>query len=288
MKKEQKRIVKTVDKDGNELELAVRRPTADENSKATIHQNKAFREAVDAGALTKPKANQIMRRDNIWGDEQEQQLQELDKEIYALELKLKGGGIRKSTAKDISLRLRQLRADKRDLIAERNSLDAATAESQGLNARFNYLVSCCTVYNTNGENHKAGDRFFESYEDYLNRANEQAAYDVAMEFGNLWYGLDSNYELNLPENKFLIEHGFADEDGRLIDKEGNYVTVDGKHIDKDGYYLNEDGERCDIFGNLLDENGEPIIEFKPFLDDDEEEESQEEVSEKEEETAESK
>ena len=79
------------------------------------------------------------------------------------------------------------------------------------------------------------------------------------------YGLDDNYEKNLPENKFLKQYKFVDDNLRFINKDGKLVDQDGRLIDENGRYINQNGEYVDKEGNLVDDKGDYVVQFQPFL-----------------------
>jgi hypothetical protein len=105
-------------------------------------------------------------------------------------------------------------------------------------------------------------------EDYLNRSTESVALMAAQNLANMLYGLDNDYESNLPENKFLKKYKFVDEKLRLVDKKGRLIDNEGRLIDESGRYVDENGSFVDKFGNKVDADGEYIVEQQPFLDDD--------------------
>ena len=186
----------------------------------------------------------------------------IQQQIFDNEQILAKGGISLSAAKSVALEIRELRADLRELISSRTSLDSNTAEGQADNARFNYLVSCCLVYS------EGNKPYFDSYESYLNKSAEPVAIKAAQVLASRMYGLDDNYETNLAENKFLKEYKFVNDDLRLINKEGHLVDEEGRLIDEDGRFINEKGEYVDKDGKPVDDNGDYVCEFKPFLDED--------------------
>jgi hypothetical protein len=81
------------------------------------------------------------------------------------------------------------------------------------------------------------------------------------------YGLDSDFEKKLPENKFLITYKLVNEDLEYVDSKGRPVDEEGRLIDENGRFINEEGKFVDKDGNLVDDKGDYVIEFKPFLDD---------------------
>lgn len=60
-----------------------------------------------------------------------------------------------------------------------------------------------------------------------------------------------------------INEGLMDEEHHLLDADGQYLAADGRKVDKDGYYINDDGERIvEIRGNwwkVLDAISERVI-----------------------------
>ena len=249
-----KEIFEGEDLNGDVVKFSVKTPGAEEIKKSQIVYNKAFKQALDDGALLRQKLTAYMRDQNLWDDTKQKQYDDLLEQINEMEESLQKGGIRLTTAKQIALDLRGKREEFRGLIAERNSLDAASAEGQADNARFEELVRLCTL---NPEN---GQRYFASEADYNASANQPWVVVAAEKLGNAMYGLDPNYEKNLEENKFLQEFKFVNdelrfinEDGHTVDSEGRLTNEDGRYVAyendndykarKNPYFVNKDGER---------------------------------------------
>ena len=104
-------------------------------------------------------------------------------------------------------------------------------------------------------------------EEYLNRATEQVAILGAQNLANMLYGLDNDYESNLPENKFLKKYKFVDDKLRLIDKKGRLIDAEGRLVDEDGRYIDDAGNFVDRYGNRVSKDGDYMVEAEPFLDD---------------------
>jgi len=197
----------------------------------------------------------------LWNDEKQAKFTSLQKELLEGEKKLAKGGFSLNEAKDLAVKMKQLRDEIRDLISVRTSLDNHSAEGQADNARFNYLVSVCVVYNDTKQ------PYFSSLEDYLNRSTDQVAIQGAQNLANMLYGLDNDYETNLPENKFLKKFKFIDNKLRFIDKKGRLIDSEGRLIDESGRFIDESGNFIDKFGNRVDKDGEYVVDQQPFLDD---------------------
>ena len=233
-----------------------------QQNEATKVYNRAFRDALESGALLRNKLEDHMRQQGIWDDEKQQQLDDVQRAILENEKKIAKGGIRLKVAKDLALEMSDKRVEMRNILMQRNSLDGNTAEGQADNARFDYLVSASLVYSDSGK------PYFKDLADYRNRSTEPVAIEAARRLAQLVYGLDSNYEKNLPENKFLSDFEFVDNDLRLINNEGQYVDREGNLLNEDGRFVDDEGNLIDREGNPVTEDGEYKFDQAPFLDDD--------------------
>jgi hypothetical protein len=252
---------RTFNADGTDY--AVVRPNAKQNESAAMEYNRVFSLALKNGALLRESLDKHMRDQNLWDDDREQTYVSLLDAINQKEKSLSKGGIKLSQAKDTALEMRGSRAALQALIAQRNSLDVNTAQGQAENSRFNYLLVECLVYND------TGDPVFEDVDDYSQASQDGAKVSIlgAETFANMYFGLDKNYEKNLPENKFLGKFKFTDSEGRLIDSDGNLVDYDGKKIDEEGRYIDEDGSLINYSGEPVTADGEYAFQTQPFLDD---------------------
>ena len=236
--------------------------TLQQQNEATKVYNRAFRDALESGALLRNKLEDYMRNQGMWNDEKQADLELMQKEILDKEKQLAKGGIRLSVAKDAALEMADKRAEIRAMLMERNSLDSSTAEGQADNARFDYLVSATLVYNDSNK------PYFKDLADYRNKNTEAVSLEAARRLAQKLYGLDSNHEQNLAENKFLREFDFVDEDLRLLNKDGKLVDREGNLVNEDGRYIDEEGNLIDVDGNRVNEEGDYELKRQPFLDDD--------------------
>jgi soluble cytochrome b562 len=284
MADKKEKTIESEDKDGNVVKVLIKNPTAKQYRDSQVEYNKAFRVALDSGALLRQKINDHMIDQGIWGEEKEQKYQKFVDQINQNEELLKGGGVKLSDAKAAALKLRELRNDFKDLISERNSLDANSAEGQADNARFAELVRVCMI------NPDTGQPYFPDQQAYDSQTDQPWVVEASGELANMLYGLDPDYEGGLVENEFLKEFKFVNEDlrfinddGHLVDSEGRLINEDSKYIayrteegkkkqDPDEvYFVNIDGE--EVISVNDDEGNETwikksIAERKPFLDDD--------------------
>lgn len=247
--------------EGKEVEFVAKSPTLQNQREAQKVYNQAFTDAVRSKCVVRAKLEDLLKEQGLWNETKQALFNELQKELADGEKRLAKGGFSLSEAKKLALRMRVVRDEIKDLISVRTSLDNHSAEGQADNARFNYLVSACVVY-------KDSDQpYFSSMEDYLNRADDQVAILGAQNLANMLYGLDNDFEKNLPENKFLTKFKFVDAKLRLVNKDGHLVNEEGKLIDENGRFIDAEGNFVDKDGNRVDEGGEYILESQPFLDD---------------------
>ncbi len=251
-----------VEIDGETKEFLVKSPSLQDQREAQKVYNQAFTDAVKSKSVVRAKLEDLLKDQGLWDDDKQRRFETLQRELLDGEKKLAKGGFGLNDAKVLALRMKTVRDEIRSLVSVRTSLDNHSAEGQADNARFNYLVSACLVYNDTKQ------PYFASMEEYLNRSSEEVAILGAQHLANMIYNLDNDYEHNLPENKFLKKYKFVDNNLRLIDKQGRFIDVDGRLVDENGRYIDEKGNFIDKFGNLVDEEGEYIVESKPFLDDD--------------------
>jgi hypothetical protein len=246
--------------DGIEKEFLVRSPSLNDQREAQKVYNQAFTDAIKSKSVVRAKLDDLLEDQGLWNAEKQAKFTSLQKELLDGEKRLAKGGFSVNEARDLAIKMKGIRDEIRDLISVRTSLDNHSAEGQADNARFNYLVSSCVVYNDSKE------PYFKNMEDYLNRATEQVALLGAQNLANMLYGLDNDYESTLPENKFLKKYKFIDDKLRFIDKKGRLVDSEGRLIDESGRFIDDNGNFVDKYGNKVDADGDYVVEPEPFLD----------------------
>lgn len=258
---EEKQFTITVDKVDRDIYIVP--PTPRVTADASRVYNRAFKEALDGGAILRGVLDEKLRHEGMWSDEREADYTKLVKEIAALDYTLNSGTedgkkVKLSRGKEAALELRKKRSELQNLIMDRNRYDEATAEASSDNAKFNFLLSACVMDSLTRK------PVFVSYEDYLDKSDKELSYKVAEKFANYMYGLSEDFESTLTENKFLKRFNFCDEKGRLIDEDKNLIDSKGDRVDEEGYRLDKDGNRIDINGNpiLPEEINVDTVEFE--------------------------
>lgn len=275
MLKTLKKVFKTTENgEEKEIELAVRIPTAVEKQRGRRVHAKAWRDGVEAGAIMRDALDRYLRDQKLWDDLRQKEYDRLRNSILDGERRIRMGGnagLTKKQARELALQISDWRDELANLVTERNRVDANTADALADQEQFNYFVATCTVYNDTGKPYFTVNGLDPSVEVYTDKATEKVGFDAATKFAEIWYGTDDDAAEKLPEKKFLKEYGFTDEKGRLIDRQGRLVDRKGRLIDENGRFINENGEYVDADGQRVDDEGQYVVEFAPFLKDDDEE-----------------
>lgn len=255
--------------DGKEMKFAVVRPSARHQQHGQLVYTRTFRQAVKPddgkpGAIVRGALESVMREQNLWDDSKETRLRALQKKLLEGEKALAKGGIKLGKAREICLDMRRSRWEINQMLADRNALDLNTAEAQAENARFNYFVSACTLYDDTGK------PYWENEEAYLSAPADEVSSKAASAMGSLLYNLEDDWESRLPENKFLRTYKFVNDAGHLVNKEGHLIDSQGRRVNEAGRLINDKDELIDAEGNRLTEEGDYLVEFANFLSDEDE------------------
>jgi hypothetical protein len=256
-------IEKTVDvelTDGSKIKIIVKKPSNAVMSAAQRKGALVWTQCIQEGVMTKKELEKILEDRGIWTKAKAQEQANILKAISELEKKLylsRGVTLKTSEGKKIAVQMRRKRIELRDLLAEKVALEQNTAESLSDNAKFDYIVSQCTF-----DEHE--QPVYNGIDDYSNRSDDPIAFAAAQALAAMLYSLDKDFEMKLPENKFLAKFDYIDDDLHLVNKQGHKVDTEGRLVNDLGQFIDEEGKRVDIDGNLLDEDGAyiPTTEFE--------------------------
>jgi len=250
MKKELE--VKFADKDKAPVKIYVEKPNNEVVKGADRYRAKAWNECILDGIVTKKELSTLMKKRGIWSDKKEDEQEAISKEINQLEQKLYlecgKRNSKRAEGKEIAIQIRRKRNELRQLISEKMGLEENTAEALADNSRFDYIVAHCTF-------HANGEKVYKDIDDYNSKSADEVAYTAASALAEMMYSIDSDFEKNLPENKWLKNRELVNDDLALVDDKGRRVDLEGRLINDEGYYIDEDGNRIDKEGNPLSEDG---------------------------------
>lgn len=245
----------------NGREYLIKPSTAKVALEAQKIYTKAFKRAVEDGAILKRSLEDHMRRQGLWDDKKQQEYESILKKSADIEYKIKSGTYKKaSELRDKAIELKKIRAGLASLLMERNSMDSLTADGIADNERFFYLVSAC-VYD-----YETQKPVFSSLDDYMSRAEEELTSKLSSEYANFAYGLDDKYEEKFIENKVLRKLNLLNEKGELTNADGERVDSQGNLVDSNGSRVGKDGTRLDINNNpLIDDSAVDTLIFEDDL-----------------------
>lgn len=247
MKKKKEIIGKDVD--GNEVKVFVVTPTEDDEEQASILSRKTFARLINERdedgnptAVLEARIEEYARSQGVWTEEKETQKREIAQKIIANMEKLEAGGLKLNEAKEIALEISDLRSELAVLESPLTGLRSQSIESQCTDVAFNYLLVQCIK-------DEDGNKVFEDVKAYKRAKNHPWLREAFQHFMKTYYGLEDDWEKELPENKFLLEYGFVDDELKFIDKEGNHINRKGDKVE----------EKEEVkFSPFLDDEGNPV------------------------------
>jgi len=250
-------------------EYVIRPANAQASVEAQKVYNRAFKKAIEEGAILKKSLEDHMRRQGLWDDSKQEEYEALLKRSADIEYKIKSGFYKKaSQLREKGIELKKIRNELSSLLMVRNSMDANTADGQADNERFFYLITACVF------DYETQKPVYTSLEDYHDKSETSLAIKSAAEFANYAYGLEDNFEDGLIENKLLKKLGLLNDKGQLTNKHGQRVDLDGNLLNEEGSRIDKDGNRIDINNNpLLNDDVIDTLEFEDDLEDEQVEEN---------------
>lgn len=242
-----KKKIDGLDAEGKEVTVYVVTPSPEDRREADVVEKKMFAKLVnekdDKGnstAILRSRLFEIATQQNLWDEEKSKLEDELNNTIVENLEKLHKGGIKLTEAREIALEVTECRQKINMLHAPLSDLKRYSVESQCMDAAFEFLFIKCVK-------DEEGNQIFQTVEEYKDGPDHPWLGEASSYFANKYYGLEENWENELPENKFLIKYKFVDEDLNFINKEGQKINRAGELI--------EDTEE------------EKEAEPQPFLDD---------------------
>lgn len=254
--------VKFEDKGKASIKIYVEKPNNDVVKRADRCRAKAWNECIMDGIVTKKELSTLMKQRGIWSEKKEDEQEQISTQINELEQKLYlecgKRESKKEEGKKLAIDIRKKRNQLRELISQKMSLEENTAEALADNSRFDFLVAHCTF-------HQNGEKVYKDIDDYNSKSADEIAFAAASELAAMMYSIDSDFEKNLPENKWLKNKELVNEDLALVNDEGKRVDLEGRVIDENGYYIDDKGKRIDKQGHPLSEDGfyEEVDDEKP-------------------------
>ena len=157
------------------------------------------------GFVPRAKLMDLLLELGVWNDEKQKQVDEINQSIKDTLQPIKDGGVSLEDAKKAALKVQNLRLQLNIISSVVSSYDADfTFESYADEAKRQYLLLNCVV-------DEKGKKVFNTEKDIANAESDILikANEVILQ---MLYGSIKDIYKSLPENEFLMDYGFMDED----------------------------------------------------------------------------
>jgi len=222
--------IKYNDEDGKERYIFVKKPSHSQLSEANMHSAAIFNKARKAGAVLRNELDDWLEKEGIWDTDHIKKIKELDESLNKkLQILLTGkkednSKLKLSEARKLTAEISFERWKRNILLIDKRKYDEYTVEGQAENGRFDSLASLCLL-------DEEGNRLFNNIDEYFENSEKSHIIEAASKLANLIFGTD-DWEKNLPETKFLLDHKMVDEQGRYINKNGQFIDIDGNIVEE--------------------------------------------------------
>ena len=188
-----------VEKDGKTIKLAVVKPKIDFINKIDIKKAGIISEAIREGAMTKSECQKIIKEKGIITEEMEKEKEDIFRSIGKIETMLKKESLPLAKGKKLAKEITGLRQRILEINEGANEIVNLCAEEVAERICMQYYTAGCTIYEETGE------KYFDGYEDYVEKSNSDTAIRALVEMIYLSMDLESDYINNLPENEYLLK-----------------------------------------------------------------------------------
>lgn len=224
-------------KDGKVIKLVILKETYGVSQQLRTEYAVAFRRAITMGVATRASMAELLKREDVWTEVDEQKL--ISKTIKAslLEQLLHDNveSDNESGAKNAAIELVGLRGEIYELVQIKYLPLEHTAESIAEDVKLDAYVTLCTV-------DSKGRRYFKDHKDFLVRREDK---DVMKIYNTIVEELSKdNIEImrKLPENKWLMDHNIIDKDGTAISDEVEKLLFADAELDAVGLVIEDEKE----------------------------------------------
>lgn len=175
----------------------VKKPSIKNKSKGDLVYAKHFNEALKNGAILRTRLSEYCLEQGVTTPEKQIQKLNILREVEDDRKKLSDPELKPEDGKEIVDRINLNITSYRLMRMTEIELDQTTAEAMADDARFNYLVSCCTFTDE-------GSICFKDVDEYLQKLEDQdeIAKNANVKFASLVYNTEEN-EAERPENIYM-------------------------------------------------------------------------------------
>lgn len=166
--------------------LSIRFPLVEENRLADWEYSKVFHQAIMDDIPTNKEIEAMIKKRNLWTDEDEAKITELRSQID-VQLVLLSKMETEKNIKPINDKIDALRQEIFMLQQERQKFFNNTAEAKADEAKMSFLISRVT------EHADTGKKVWETYGDFKNEPDQSTVNDIVMQFLTFINGLPADF-----------------------------------------------------------------------------------------------
>ena len=210
-----KQLKVSFQKDNKKIKVVVLPPTYKVDQELKTAYAVAYRKAISMGVATRNSMLELLKKEKIWGDEEEEKLlhKSIEAAAYEANLKLKVDAKDVQGQKLAALKLVSARSALYELITIKSSPLEHTAEAIAEDVRIDKFVSLSTILEDEGK------LYFTTHDEFLNHRSDPEVikiYNTVIEEIS-----KDNLEIlrKLPENVWLMSNGLMDSQGNVNEKE---------------------------------------------------------------------
>ena len=195
-----RRLVRTIDKDGKDLDLYILKPNYRINRMCDIEYRKAFTGAIQLDAKPSVWMEKLFSDKGIWTIKEEQELRETNAKIAVQTVFMQRFYDQKKyeEASKAAAEIIVLRNYAHELGQLKSLPHIHSCEGIASEIRMEAYLAYATVYNDDHDK-----QFFNDYEDFKHRREEQAAIDVQAVYIGMIADENVNFINELPENRIF-------------------------------------------------------------------------------------
>lgn len=204
-------IVKTFDI--NNKKYGLKKLNNKESYDLDIHYKAEYAKALREGCATIAEIDSMIKSRNLEDESHIKEKDALVDELLELEQKLNNEELSKDEKFNAASELMLVRRKLLALNTRLQPMYEVTAEQAAQDARNRLMFIRCFI------NLDTNKPYFATQEEFNSAPDSEEIGNAFKEFLFYIYNLDPNFEKDLPENKWLVEHEYLDENLQLIDKQ---------------------------------------------------------------------
>ncbi|HLI46449.1 MAG TPA: hypothetical protein VKU94_04580 [Geobacterales bacterium] len=166
--------------------LQIRFPKVEENRLADWEYSKVFMQAVNDDIPTNKEIEAMIKRKNLWTEEDDKKIEELRAKIDAQLVLLSKMETEKNMA-PIEAKINEYRQEIFDLQQERQKYFNNTAEAKADEAKMSFLIHKCTEYADTGK------PVWETYKDFKEEEDQATVNEIVYQFLTFINGLPADF-----------------------------------------------------------------------------------------------